>query len=215
MEPIVGRRQAEELSLRKIPIKPGYRTEFWHRNCVAVGLSAGFVEPLEASALVLVEYSAKMIAQQLPENRDLMSITAKRFNAKFSYHWAQIIDFLKLHYLLNQQHDDAYWQANRNKDSVPESLQDAVMLWRHRPPWVEDAPLIDELFSSASFQYVLYGMGFVTKESPISQRNAIVAEAKINRLFSDNLNKTTQLLNAQPSNRELINKINEFGLQKI
>ena len=40
---------------RKLQFQPGYRREFWHRNCVAVGLSAGFVEPLEASALALAE----------------------------------------------------------------------------------------------------------------------------------------------------------------
>lgn len=215
VEPIVGRRQAEELSLRKISINPGYREEFWHRNCVAVGLSAGFVEPLEASALVLVEYSAKMIAQQLPENRELMSITAKRFNEKFNRHWEQIINFLKLHYLLNQQNDNGYWQANRNKDSVPESLQESLTMWRHRPPWLEDAPLFDELFSSASFQYVLYGMGFVTKENLLQLRNSQLANTKANKLFGDNLSKTSQLLKSLPSNRELINKIKKFGLQKI
>ena len=100
VEPIVGRSKAEQLSVRKISITPGYRAEFWHRNCVAIGLSAGFVEPLEASALVLVETSAKMIAQKLPENRDLMAITAKRFNQRFTNHWSRIVDFLKLHYLI-------------------------------------------------------------------------------------------------------------------
>ena len=42
-------------SPRKLTFKPGYRETFWHRNCVAIGLSAGFIEPLEASALALVE----------------------------------------------------------------------------------------------------------------------------------------------------------------
>src|SRR5690606_40705067 len=65
-------------ALRKIAIQSGYRKEFWYKNCVAVGLSAGFLEPLEASALVMIEYSAKMISEQMPVNREQISVVAKR-----------------------------------------------------------------------------------------------------------------------------------------
>ena len=215
LEPIVGRSEAEQLSVRKISINPGHRSEFWHRNCVAIGLSAGFVEPLEASALVLVEYSARMIAEQMPENRDVMSLTAKRFNEKFTNHWRRIIDFLKLHYLLNQQNDDAYWQNNRNIDSVPVSLQESLTLWRHQPPWLDDAPQYDELFSSASFQYVIYGMGFVTKPSSVGLRAEEANREKANELFMSNTKRTAQLVNVLPTNRELLDKIIETGLPKI
>lgn len=215
LEPIVGRRKAEELSVRKISINPGHRQEFWHRNCVAVGLSAGFVEPLEASALVLVELSAKMIAEQLPANRDVMALTAKRFNEKFNYHWKQIINFLKLHYVLNQQDDNGYWQANRQLESVPESLQASLNLWRHQPPWLQDAPQFDEMFPSASFQFVLYGMGFITKGNSVPLRSATDDLTKANKLFAENLQKTDKLQSVLPSNRELLNKISEFGFPKI
>lgn len=215
LEPIAGLREAEELSVRKIAINPGYRSEFWHRNCVAVGLSAGFVEPLEASALVLVEYSAKMIAEQMPANRDVMTISANRFNQKFNYRWKQIIDFLKLHYLLNRREDDGYWAANREVDSVPASLRESLLLWQHQPPWLQDAPHFDELFSSASFQFVLYGMGFATHVNPLPGRadddNLVIA----NKLLSDNTKLTARLLETLPTNRELLNKVNEFGFQKI
>ena len=215
LETIVGRSQAEELSVRKIAFTPGYRQEFWHRNCVAVGLSAGFVEPLEASALVLVEYSAKMIAEQLPANRDVMKISAKRFNDKFTYRWEQIIDFLKLHYLLNRREDNGYWEANRQVGSVPDNLKESLMLWQHQSPWLQDAPHFDELFSSASFQFVLYGMGFATQETQPPSRAEDANLAMANKLFSDNANQTARLINALPSNRELINKVREFGFQKI
>ena len=57
---------------RKIPIRSGHRETFWKNNCVAVGLSAGFLEPLESSAIVLIELSAKLIAEQMPANREVM-----------------------------------------------------------------------------------------------------------------------------------------------
>jgi len=56
----------KDLPARKIPIRAGHRETFWKGNCVAVGLAAGFLEPLEASAIVLVELSAKIIAEQMP-----------------------------------------------------------------------------------------------------------------------------------------------------
>ncbi len=64
---------------RKLTFKPGYRREFWHRNCVAIGLSAGFIEPLEASALALVELSAAMLSDEMPATRDAMDIVGAAF----------------------------------------------------------------------------------------------------------------------------------------
>ena len=103
IEASAGKQAADQAMVRKIQFEPGHRAEFWHKNCVAIGMSAGFIEPLEASALVLVELSAAMIAEQLPANRKTMDLVAKRFNDKFLYRWDRIIDFLKLHYILSQR----------------------------------------------------------------------------------------------------------------
>jgi len=92
-----------ETDTRRIALNPGHRETFWHRNCVAVGVAAGFIEPLEASALALIELSARMISDELPQNRDLMDIVARRFNERFRYRWGRIVDFLKLHYVLGRQ----------------------------------------------------------------------------------------------------------------
>ena len=81
---IAGKAVADRVDFRTIRFQPGHRDKFWHKNCVAVGMSAGFIEPLEASALVLVELAAGMIAEQLPPTRELMDIVARRFNVKFS-----------------------------------------------------------------------------------------------------------------------------------
>ncbi|MCJ8272906.1 MAG: tryptophan 7-halogenase, partial [Psychrosphaera sp.] len=126
--------KAASLSIRKIPINPGYRKTFWHHNCVAVGLSAGFLEPLEASALVMIELAANQISEQLPANRQVMDILAKRFNDKFEYRWQRIIDFLKLHYVLSQRTDSDYWHDNRQSSTVPDSLQALLSLWRYQSP---------------------------------------------------------------------------------
>ncbi len=68
-------------------------------------MSAGFIEPLEASALALIELAAAMISDEMPATRAAMDIVARRFNDSFEYRWDRVIEFLKLHYVLSQRSD--------------------------------------------------------------------------------------------------------------
>ncbi|SET38615.1 tryptophan halogenase family protein [Thalassotalea agarivorans] len=207
----VTEQQFSQLSPRKISIAPGYRKEFWHRNCVAVGMSAGFIEPLEASALALVELSAKMISEQLPKTREAMTIVANRFNKKFEQRWQQIIDFLKLHYVLSERDDSAYWRDHRDPAGIPESLQEQLILWKTQSPYTYDSMYTEELFPSASNQYILYGMDFTTDIDPTSLANVERAD----RLINENLQRTRQMMAALPTNRELLQQVKAQGFAKI
>jgi hypothetical protein len=164
---------------------------------------------------VLVELSAAMIAEQLPANRQVMDLVAKRFNNKFLYRWDRIIDFLKLHYILSQRQDSDYWKDNSAASSIPESLSELVDLWRWQSPWHRDTGHIDEMFPSASFQYVLYGMGFETQSSTTVRQSDREAHSAAEGLFRENKERTKKLLASMPTNRELIDKITTYGLQKI
>jgi tryptophan halogenase len=200
-------------SLRKITIRSGHRELFWVRNCVAVGLSAGFLEPLEASAIVLIEMSAKLIAEQMPACREVMDVIASRFNATTQYRWGRIIDFLKLHYVLTKREDSAFWRDNRLPETVPERLQDLLLLWRHQPPWFHDEfDRIEEVFPAASYQYVLYGMGFRSEVEPEELAGDAAVAA---RAMRENGIHTERLLAGLPRHRDLIRKIHEQGLQPI
>ncbi|MDG2017984.1 MAG: tryptophan 7-halogenase [Porticoccaceae bacterium] len=206
---------AANATIRKITFDPGHREKFWHKNCVAIGMSSGFIEPLEASALVLVELSAAMIAEQLPANRKIMDLVAKRFNEKFLYRWDRIVDFLKLHYVLTQRTDSQYWIDNCDPSSIPESLQELMDIWQYQSPWHRDNYHVDEMFPSASFQYILYGMDFKTQLDPRFKRTDREAADKAMGLFMENAKRTEQLVSSMPTNRELINKIYKYGFQKI
>ncbi len=215
IEEVAGDKVTSNVVPRKIQFQPGHRREFWHRNCVAIGMSSGFVEPLEASALVMVELAAGMIAEQLPPTREVMDIVAKRYNQKFLRHWNQIIEFLKLHYVLSARNDSPYWQDNQAASSIPEKLSEQLLLWRHRSPWHQDAEAVDELFPTASYQYILYGMGFRTVPRHTCSNQQDKRQRQAAELFQKNAARAAQLQQALPSNRELLNKVKEFGFQKL
>ena len=201
------------LTLRKIPIRAGHRETFWKRNCVAVGLAAGFLEPLEASAIVLIELSAKLIAEQMPACREVMDIVAKRFNATTDYRWGRIIDFLKLHYVLTQRTDSDFWRDNVAPETIPERLKELLLLWSYQAPWFHDEfDRIEEVFPAASYQYVLYGMGFRTRVDS----GALAAEASAaERALRENAVQTERLRAGLPRHRELLRKISEHGMQPV
>ena len=195
------------LAFRAIPFEPGYRDRFWVNNCVAVGLSAGFIEPLEASALVLIEQSAAIIGEQLPRDREIMDVVAGRFNDKMRYHWRRIVEFLKLHYAISAREDSDYWKENRSRETWPESLREKLTLWQQQPPWHDDAPRLDELFPSASYQYVLYGMGFRPRYAAAGNAPDERMRKRADEVFHDARMKAEQMARLLPKTRELINAI--------
>ena len=198
---------------RRLAFDPGYRERFWHRNCVAIGLSQGFIEPLEASALALVELSAAMLSEEMPATRETMDIVARRFNDSFGYRWSRVVDFLKLHYLLSRREHSAYWIEHRSESTVPERLRELMLLWRHRAPYRHDLFRVEEVFPSASYHYILYGMGF-RPETGFDHRHADAAAAADGH-FREAATLTRRMLAALPENRALVEHIHRHGLPLI
>jgi len=192
---------AEGLDFRQIKFHSGHRKSYWQGNCVAVGLAAGFVEPLEATAIMLVEISARFIAENLPAQGDLLPITAKRFNQQMDYRWQRIIDFLKLHYTLTQR-TEPYWQAHKDPATVPESLQEDLAIWSTRGPIRNDFDSAIELFPAASYQYVIYGMGF--KPDFSKQSYLYRHQQQASQIIARNRELTQQMLRKLPPHRQYI-----------
>ena len=188
---------AEQTALtpRLLKFSTGYRDKFWAGNCLAIGLSAGFIEPLEASAIVLIELSLKALADGYPQSRTALPRLADRFNSLFRYRWERIVDFLKLHYVLSTR-TEPYWQAHRDPATIPSSLAAHLDLWRDHAPSSGDFPQIDEIFSAASHQYVLYGMRF-PQPADISS----APSSEVQRQFAKVAERSRALSAALPSNR--------------
>ena len=194
-----------DIETRRLTFKSGYREKFWHQNCVAIGLSAGFLEPLEASAIVLVELSAEALVEDFPNSKISLPILSQKFNDVFRYRWERIVDFLKLHYFLSQR-NEPYWIANRQESTCPTRLIELLKLWKFRPPNQSDFLHANEVFPAASYQYVLYGMGFPVPE------NSTLKPLDPHGISVQIKSKEQQLrkfLAGLPTNRALINTLHK------
>lgn len=190
---------APDVPVRRLSFPTGHRARFWEGNCVAIGLSAGFIEPLEASAIVMIELSLRALIDNFPANRAALPIHADRFNELFRYRWDRIVEFLKLHYALSRR-EEPYWLAQRDPAHMPPRLAAMLQLWRDQPPSVWDFPRVSEIFSAESHQYILYGMGYpVPADMPVSERAAA--------LLAENRQRARALAAALPRNRDYLDAL--------
>ncbi len=187
----------------RIAFAAGYREQQWVKNCVAVGLSAGFLEPLESTGLVLIEAAVGMIAEMLPHSGS-MQAPARRFNQLMTARFENIVNFLKLHYALSQR-QEPFWRDNAQAASIPDQLADLLEQWKLRPPGRFDFVLDTETFAFFNYQYILYGMGFQTDLSAGRDDFPQVEEA--NKLFAKIKRFGDRALVDLPSHRALIQQI--------
>ena len=150
---------AAGLTPRKLELQLGYREVQWVKNCVAVGLSGGFLEPLESSGIGLIETAAYLIGFLFPFNGQTEPV-ARTFNDLMRQRYERVVDFIKLHYCLTQRTDSAFWRENADPASIPASLQAKLAMWQGRPPHRLDFVTDLEMYPPSSWQYVLYGMEF-------------------------------------------------------
>uniref|UniRef100_UPI0008727C33 tryptophan halogenase family protein n=1 Tax=Sphingobium phenoxybenzoativorans TaxID=1592790 RepID=UPI0008727C33 len=123
--------QGDTLTPRQLRFATGYRDRQWIGNCAAVGLSAGFFEPLESTGIMLIESALRMIGDFLvPGDRDARDAAARAFNSHMAGRFERIVNFLKLHYCITRRIDTAYWRDNADPASIPEALRDMLAQWR-------------------------------------------------------------------------------------
>jgi tryptophan halogenase len=108
----------------------GHRADFWVKNCVGVGLAAGFLEPLESTSITLIQTALERLADLFPD-RACDPALAAEFNRSTTLEYERIRDFLLLHYHGNARHGEPFWDAMRAAP-LPEKLAHKLALFRAR-----------------------------------------------------------------------------------
>lgn len=151
MDNLDGKPTAEPRQLR---FQTGRRKQFWNRNCVAVGLSSGFLEPLESTSIHLIQTAISRIASFFPHSGFDEEDIAE-YNRQTTTEYETIRDFLILHYKATQRDDSSFWNYCREM-SIPDSLQRKMALFGSCGRIYREQ---DELFTEMSWLQVMIGQG--------------------------------------------------------
>ena len=114
---------------RHLKMRIGRGTKHWNRNCLAVGLAQGFIEPLEATALLFIQKTAEGIVEYL-ESGDFSDAAHDRFNERINAHFEGTRDYIVTHYKTNSRTDTEYWRANAANMNLSEPLKQLYGLWQ-------------------------------------------------------------------------------------
>ena len=140
---------------RPLRFATGRRRAAWHANVVAMGLSSGFLEPLESTSIHMIQSAIERLVTLLP-GRAIAPALRDEYNRRTAFEAERIRDFIILHYIANRR-DAPFWRERRDGD-IPDTLRAKLELWRGAARILRDR---DELFTEAGWLQVLVGQGVI------------------------------------------------------
>jgi tryptophan halogenase len=169
----------------------GARRRQWHRNCIAVGLSGGFMEPLESTAIHLIQRAVLRLIRMMPL-REISERDIAEFNEQQFADMLQIRDFLVLHYKLTDRRDSAFWRHCASM-GVPDTLAQKIELFRETGRVFRKN---DELFAENSWVQVMMGQGITPRDwHPIAEK---LRDDELARLLATLREQVVQAVGALP-----------------
>ncbi|MFM5894201.1 MAG: tryptophan halogenase family protein [Novosphingobium sp.] len=150
---------------RPIRFAAGHRERFWSHNCVALGLAAGFMEPLESTSIHLVQSGIARLLELLPHDPANLDAGRDTFNRLSATEWERVRDFIVLHYVANERHGEPFWDHCRAM-ALPDTLAAKIDLFREAGQFIREE---DELFLDDSWGQVMVGQGILPRRwSPLA-----------------------------------------------
>ena len=141
---------------RALKFTTGMRRQMWNKNCVAIGLASGFLEPLESTSIYLIQSSISRLLSLLPDRR-CSGVLAERFNQQARFEYERIRDFIILHYHASERRDTPFWRHCATIQ-IPEPLAENIRLFMDSGRFFRNA---DEMFAITSWVQVMVGQGYL------------------------------------------------------
>jgi len=155
-----GRLEGEALDEpRLVRFTTGKRSQVWVRNCIALGLASGFIEPLESTSITLIQTGIERLIDFFPDRNFDPALSAE-YNRIATQEYERIRDFLLFHYWGNGRHGEPLWDAVRAQE-LPEDLQRKIDLWRSRGRFVR---YLWESFADPSWLSMYVGLGLIPEQ---------------------------------------------------
>ena len=188
----------DKVEPRIIRMRVGRLHRAWVGNCVAVGLSSGFVEPLEATAIMTIQTAVRHIVRNFP-SKSMPPALRDRYNRTMADFHDNVRDLILFHYYLANR-NDPFWVAARAPSVRSDSLEENLGVWRHRLPIEEDIPK-GGIFTEVSYGICMTAKGFYRDNKLASQMNLPAAPWQT---FGANLGRAKSRVRSMPSAREYL-----------
>jgi len=189
---------AEGLAARHIAFRVGRQVAPWTGNVVAVGLAAGFLEPLESTGIYLADYAARVLAEMFPPApaASASDALARRYNQLMAEMHDDILDFITLHYALAGRRDTPFWRQASAPERCSERLRHLLAIWQLRPPSFADFSLRYPPFNHLNYEFILFGSRWRPHDAPRGAR-AAAPDANLAR-------RTSRLISMLPDNAQAL-----------
>lgn len=184
---------------RKFKYVTGRRTKAWNKNCVAIGLSSGFLEPVESTSIHLAMSSILRLLKLFPQG-EIGKHNIEEFNQQTKDEFEKIRDFIILHYHATEREDSPFWRYCRNMD-IPESLSHRIELFKE----TASVPLKEkELFKIDSWTQVLLGQGIQPQQyHPIVD---LMSEKELGNFLFGLKHSVSETVSKMPTHQEFIDQ---------
>ena len=181
-----------------IPFRTGRRRKAWNKNVIAIGLSSGFIEPLESTSIHLTLSGVARLMKLFPDTGIDQSLV-DRYNDVSRIEMEHVRDFIILHYHLNQR-DEPLWQQVRNM-SLPDDLAHRIQMFRDRAHASQGE---NELFRLDSWTHCMLGQGVVPRTHHPLARS--ISDGDLRRLFEGVRKPVDEAVARMPSHQEFLDR---------
>lgn len=183
---------------RVIKFLTGTRRKHWNKNCIAMGLSSGFIEPLESTSIHLIQRSITRLMQMFPYD-GIRQPDVDEFNAQMAFEIINIRDFIVLHYHVTERNDTPFWRFCRSME-IPDSLRHRIELFKQTGR-VFKVPT--ELFGENSWTQVMLGQGLMPEQyHPIVN---MMSDDELKNFLNGIDQTANNLVKQLPQHQEFIN----------
>jgi tryptophan halogenase len=188
---------AEGVELRRIRMRVGRHRNLWVKNCVAIGLAGGFIEPLESTGLDLIQKGLATLLHCFPD-RSLSPGLARVYNDTMTRYYDQIRDFIAMHFCVTTRRDTPFWQACANDLKLSDHLTHLLDVWRHASGkvYLTNVGGLGEYFGPLSYYCILLGMGYLPEQAPALYGSA--AYSGLERDWMSEMARAEEALNVLP-----------------
>lgn len=193
-----------------INMRIGRNRNAWVKNCIGVGLSNGFVEPLESTGIFFIQFGIEELVANFPD-RSFNPELVKRYNKNMADCIDGVRDFLTLHYAASSRYDTPFWKATKHDIKLSDELQEYMTEWKTHMPNSRNIPMKYHGFEAYSYSVMLQGLGYVPERAApvLNQLDSTNALAAFKRMQD----RTEHLVNTLPSQYEYLTFVRERQAQ--